>query len=95
MDGLKINIAGVRSQGQDIVTSAEKIGTILGTINELVTKLGSAWRDQVYEQAASEMNNNIAKLVPLQEELKNVGTQIMAIADEYEANKAKVQGMFQ
>ena len=95
MNGLKINIGVVKTQGENIVTSANNIGTILENMKTLVTNLGGVWRDAIYDQAASEMNSNIADLTNLQTELSNLGTQIKQIADTYESNKNTVKGMFQ
>ena len=92
---LKIDIAAVNSQGQTIITAAKNIGTALETLKDLVGQLGSYWQDSIYAQAASEMNSNISNLLPMQEELVNLGNEIVSIASQYAANKEQVKGMFQ
>ena len=95
MNGLKINIESVRSQGKTIASAAGNIGTALETLKDLVGQLGSYWQDSIYAQAASEMNGNISNLLPMQEELVKLGNEIVSIADQYADNKEQVKGMFQ
>ena len=94
MDGLKIDIAGVTRCGDEIKTSAGKIGELLKNLDSLVVQLGSSWKDEIYTQASADMRKSISDLEQLQGELVSLGTQIVDIASQYQTNKDTVKKMF-
>ena len=92
-DSLKISSSAVRTIGQNVISKANQISSELETLYSQASTLASNWRDSSGQRLVSQLNEKKANLNAFASSLSQLGQDLVSAADQYDANKAKIDAM--